>query len=92
MAGPLTLAALAPAKLNLFLHVLGRRDDGYHSLQSAFVLLDFGDALSFTLRTDGEIRRVTDLAGVDEQDDLVVRAARRLQSASGTILGKRSPS
>jgi len=87
MAGPLTLAALAPAKLNLFLHVLGRRDDGYHSLQSAFVLLDFGDALSFTLRTDGEIRRMTDLAGVDEQDDLVVRAARRLQSASGTILG-----
>ena len=87
MAGPLTLAALAPAKLNLFLHVLGRRDDGYHLLQSAFVLLDFCDSLSFTLRTDGKIRRVTDLAGVDEQDDLVVRAARRLQSASGTTLG-----
>ncbi len=71
---------LAPAKLNLFLHVLGRRADGYHLLQSVFQLLDYGDTLHFTLRDDGKIRRTTALAGVAEVDDLVVRAARLLQS------------
>ena len=71
---------LAPAKLNLFLHVLGRRADGYHLLQSVFQLLDYGDTLHFSLREDGKIRRTTPLAGVAEVDDLVVRAARLLQS------------
>jgi 4-diphosphocytidyl-2-C-methyl-D-erythritol kinase len=72
-------SCLAPAKLNLFLHVLGRRADGYHLLQSVFQLLDYGDTLHFTLRDDGKIRRTTPLAGVAEVDDLVVRAARLLQ-------------
>jgi 4-diphosphocytidyl-2-C-methyl-D-erythritol kinase len=71
---------LAPAKLNLFLHVVGRRPDGYHLLQTAFQLLDYGDLLDFHLRDDGEIRRITDLPGVPEEADLVVRAARLLQA------------
>ena len=70
----------APAKLNLFLHVTGRRADGYHLLQSAFQLLDHGDTLHFDLRDDGEIRRVTDMPGVPEQQDLIVRALRLLQA------------
>jgi 4-diphosphocytidyl-2-C-methyl-D-erythritol kinase len=87
MASPLTLNGLAPAKLNLFLHVIGRRDDGYHLLQTVFVLLDFGDTLRVTLRNDGRICRKTDLVGVNENDDLIVRAARKLQSISGIPLG-----
>ena len=70
----------APAKLNLFLHVTGRRADGYHLLQSAFQLLDHGDTLHFDLRDDGEIRRVTDMPGVPEEQDLIVRALRLLQA------------
>ncbi|CAL93373.1 4-(cytidine 5'-diphospho)-2-C-methyl-D-erythritol kinase [Azoarcus olearius] len=77
----------APAKLNLFLHVVGRRDDGYHLLQTAFRLLDWGDRLDFRVRDDGLIRRTNQVAGVAEDDDLVVRAARRLQQATGTPLG-----
>lgn len=73
----------APAKLNLFLHVTGRRPDGYHLLQSVFQLLDHGDLLHFDVRDDGVIRRITDIAGVPEQSDLIVRAARLLQSAAG---------
>jgi 4-diphosphocytidyl-2-C-methyl-D-erythritol kinase len=73
---------LAPAKLNLFLHVTGRRPDGYHLLQTAFQLLDHGDLLHFEVRDDGVIRRSTDLPGVPEASDLVVRAARLLQSAA----------
>lgn len=72
----------APAKLNLFLHVVGRRADGYHLLQTAFRLLDWGDRLSFALRDDGEIVRVTDIPGVPPDEDLVVRAARLLQQAT----------
>lgn len=70
----------APAKLNLFLHVTGRRPDGYHLLQSVFQLVDRGDTLDFTLRGDGQVRRVTDVPGVPEDADLVVRAARLLQA------------
>jgi len=81
------LTGAAPAKLNLFLHVVGRREDGYHLLQSVFVLLNFGDELRVTPRPDGKICRVTELAGVPEQDDLVVRAAQRLQAESGVSLG-----
>ncbi|MDR1662086.1 MAG: 4-(cytidine 5'-diphospho)-2-C-methyl-D-erythritol kinase, partial [Azoarcus sp.] len=77
----------APAKLNLFLHVTGRRPDGYHLLQSAFRLLDWGDTLDFAVRADGRIRRVDDLPGVPEEADLTIRAARCLQQASGCKLG-----
>jgi 4-diphosphocytidyl-2-C-methyl-D-erythritol kinase len=69
----------APAKLNLFLHVVGKREDGYHLLQTVFQLLDFGDDLSFTLNTSGKIARDYDL-GFDEQSDLCLRAARALQA------------
>lgn len=78
---------LAPAKLNLFLHVTGRRADGYHLLQSAFQLLDHGDRLHFTMREDAEIKRTTEIAGVPEASDLIVRAARLLQAETGTRFG-----
>ncbi|MDR2093389.1 MAG: 4-(cytidine 5'-diphospho)-2-C-methyl-D-erythritol kinase, partial [Azoarcus sp.] len=77
----------APAKLNLFLHVVGRRPDGYHLLQSAFRLLDWGDTLDFAVRADGRIRRSNPVPGVPEEADLAVRAARRLQQTSGCALG-----
>ena len=77
----------APAKLNLMLRVTGRRADGYHLLQTVFRFIDFGDTLRIVLRTDAVIRRNTDVAGVPEADDLTLRAARLLQSASGTRLG-----
>ena len=77
----------APAKLNLFLHVVGRRADGYHLLQTAFRLLDWGDTLDFTRRDDGVIRRTTDIAGIAPEHDLVVRAARLLQAHTGCQLG-----
>jgi 4-diphosphocytidyl-2-C-methyl-D-erythritol kinase len=86
----------APAKLNLFLHITGRRPDGFHLLQSVFMLIDWCDTLHFELRTDGRISR-TDLADQSHPagsapetlpaDDLSVRAARALQAASGTTLG-----
>jgi len=72
----------APAKLNLFLHVTGRRADGYHLLQSVFQLIDLCDELHFDLRDDGRIVRTTDIAGVPGDADLTVRAARLLQSAA----------
>ncbi|HEX4329640.1 MAG TPA: 4-(cytidine 5'-diphospho)-2-C-methyl-D-erythritol kinase [Burkholderiales bacterium] len=77
----------APAKLNLFLHVVGRRPDGYHLLESVFQLLDFGDTLEISMRADGAIRRVGEVAGVAEDDDLAIRAARALQAAGGTPQG-----
>ena len=77
----------APAKLNLFLHVVGRRADGYHLLQSVFRLLDWGDEVFLTPRVDGLIARSSDLAGVPADQDLVVRAARALQKFSGCALG-----
>jgi len=76
----------APAKLNLFLHVVGRRDDGYHLLQSVFVLLDWCDSLHFELRHDGNLAR-HDLGPALPADDLCVRAARLLQQQSGSTLG-----
>jgi 4-diphosphocytidyl-2-C-methyl-D-erythritol kinase len=76
----------APAKLNLFLHVLGRRSDGYHLLQSVFMLIDWCDSLHFERRGDGQISR-EDLAGTLPEEDLIVRAARALQRASGCRLG-----
>lgn len=77
----------APAKINLFLHVLGRRADGYHRLQTVFQFLDYGDELSFVLRRDGLIGRPEGAALVPPEQDLVVRAARALQVASGSHLG-----
>jgi 4-diphosphocytidyl-2-C-methyl-D-erythritol kinase len=77
----------APAKINLFLHVTGRRADGYHLLQTAFRMLDYGDSLSFHLRKDGEIHRISHLEGVPPESDLCVRAARLLQSRSGCKFG-----
>jgi 4-diphosphocytidyl-2-C-methyl-D-erythritol kinase len=77
----------APAKLNLFLHVVGRRDDGYHLLQSVFALIDRQDLLRFRVREDGAVRRVNDVAGIAEDEDLVVRAARLLKAETKTPLG-----
>ncbi|MCA0174685.1 MAG: 4-(cytidine 5'-diphospho)-2-C-methyl-D-erythritol kinase [Proteobacteria bacterium] len=76
----------APAKLNLFLHVVGRRPDGYHLLQSVFVLVDWADTLHLTRRADGHIAR-HDLTAALPADDLCLRAARALQAASGTAWG-----
>lgn len=77
----------APAKINLFLHVVGRRADGYHLLQTAFRLLDHGDSLRFTPRADGRVARVSELPGVAEDADLAVRAARLLQREAGVAAG-----
>lgn len=81
------LGCPAPAKLNLFLHVTGRRPDGYHTLQSAFRLIDRCDTLDFVPRRDGVIRRVNDVPGVPADIDLVVRAAKLLQQKTGTSYG-----
>ena len=72
----------APAKLNLFLHVTGRRADGYHLLQTVFQLIDRGDTLHFCARDDGAINRTTEVEGVPAESDLVIRAARLLQQAA----------
>ena len=77
----------APAKLNLFLHITGRRADGYHELQTLFQFLDHGDELGFALREDGEIHLHTEVDGVPHDSNLIVRAARLLQQESGTPLG-----
>lgn len=70
------LSLPAPAKLNLFLHILGRRDDGYHELQTLFQFLDHGDELHFEARQDGQVRLHTEIAGVPHDSNLIVRAAR----------------
>lgn len=77
----------APAKLNLFLHVVGRREDGYHELSTAFQFLDLEDRLTFTPRDDGEIRLVEDLPGVAAKGNLVWRAARRLAAEAPAPAG-----
>jgi 4-diphosphocytidyl-2-C-methyl-D-erythritol kinase len=87
----------APAKINLFLHVVGRRADGNHLLQTLFRFLDYGDSLRFFLRDDDKIALVTTLLGVSPEDDLCVRAARLLQMETGCkrgvdiVLEKRLP-
>jgi len=81
----------APAKLNLFLHVVGRRADGYHLLQSVFQLIDRGDTLHVDLRGDGQIRRTTEVPGVPEESDLIVRALHRLADAYRVRHGRAAP-
>jgi 4-diphosphocytidyl-2-C-methyl-D-erythritol kinase len=78
---------LAPAKLNLFLHVLGRRADGYHLLQTVFRLIERSDRVGIAVRGDGEIRRHDPLPGVPADEDLCVRAARLLQQRCGSRQG-----
>ena len=82
-----TLTCPAPAKLNLFLHVVGRRADGYHLLQTLFRFIDLNDTLRFNLRDDGEIHRINSLEGVPPEQDLCVRAARLLQKETGCTFG-----
>jgi 4-diphosphocytidyl-2-C-methyl-D-erythritol kinase len=77
----------APAKLNLFLHILGRRPDGYHELQTCFQFVDLCDQITIKVRDDGRILRMTDIPGVAEDADLCIRAARALRQASGSSLG-----
>ena len=77
----------APAKLNLFLHIVGRRADGYHLLQTVFQLLDWGDRVRLRTRQDGAIVRVSGLAEIAPERDLAVRAAVELRRATGTVYG-----
>lgn len=84
-----TLTLPAPAKVNLFLHILGRRADGYHELQTLFQLLDYGDQLSFEVQDDPAIALTPELPDIKAEDNLVVRAAQALQFATGTSRGVR---
>ena len=86
-ASPAMIKVAAPAKVNLFLHVTGRRADGYHTLESLFVLVDLADTITLHRREDGAIARTNDVAGVAATDDLAIRAAQALQAASGTRFG-----
>jgi 4-diphosphocytidyl-2-C-methyl-D-erythritol kinase len=76
-----------PAKLNLFLHIVGRRADGYHLLQSVFQLIDWCDVLTLKIISENEIRRINPISGVPPEEDLVVRAARLLKTFSKTDQG-----
>lgn len=77
----------APAKLNLFLHVVGRRSDGYHLLQTVFRFIDFSDQVKLTIRDDGKIQLNTPIFGVPAEKNLCIQAAQLLQKESGTSLG-----
>ncbi|MDU7559404.1 MAG: 4-(cytidine 5'-diphospho)-2-C-methyl-D-erythritol kinase [Pseudomonas sp.] len=77
----------SPAKLNLMLHILGRRADGYHELQTLFQFLDYGDEMTFAVRDDGVICLHTEFAGVAHDDNLIVKAAKKLQQQSHSTLG-----
>jgi len=89
-----SLSVLSPAKLNLFLHITGRRPDGYHELQTLFQLLDWGDQLMFTANHSSTITLESNATGIPLEDNLVVRAARLLQQGSRgahIVLQKRIP-
>lgn len=77
----------APAKLNLMLHITGRREDGYHLLQTVFQFVDYSDELSFEVTQSDDVHQLTPIAGVDAEDDLIIRAARLLQQRSGCSQG-----
>lgn len=89
MSGALSDSAAwpAPAKLNLCLHIVGRRDDGYHLLQTLFQFLEYGDEIRFTPRSDGQIRRLNGPTDVAANEDLCVRAAMTLQQAAAVEQG-----
>src|SRR5256885_11998742 len=87
MTAPAQTRWPAPAKLNLFLHVTGRRADGYHELQTLFQLIDLCDTVAISVREDGQIERPVGPPEVAAEADLTVRAARALQRATGTRLG-----
>ncbi|WP_410316841.1 4-(cytidine 5'-diphospho)-2-C-methyl-D-erythritol kinase, partial [Klebsiella pneumoniae] len=76
----------SPAKLNLFLYITGQRADGYHTLQTLFQFLDYGDTLTIEPRTDGQLRLLTPVAGVPDEENLIVRAAHR-QALIDTDIG-----
>jgi 4-diphosphocytidyl-2-C-methyl-D-erythritol kinase len=84
---PQSLSLLSPAKLNLFLHIIGRRPDGYHNLQTLFQLLNYGDTLSFIIRQDGEITLNPAIPGVAFEDNLIIKAVRSLQKHVNPKLG-----
>jgi 4-diphosphocytidyl-2-C-methyl-D-erythritol kinase len=77
----------APAKLNLFLHILGRRPDGYHELQTCFQFVDLCDEITIEPRSDGQIRRLVEIAGIPLNADLCIRAAHALKAAAACKLG-----
>ena len=83
----MTTKWLAPAKINLFLHVTGRRSDGYHTLQTVYQFVDMCDVLRFAVREDSDVRLMSEFTQVPPEDNLVVRAARALQAHSGTRAG-----
>jgi 4-diphosphocytidyl-2-C-methyl-D-erythritol kinase len=87
MGSSSALTLPAPAKLNMFLHVTGRRDDGYHLVETLLVPIDHGDQVTLTLRDDGQVVRTGGPAGLAADDDLVVRAARLVQRACGIARG-----
>ena len=82
-----SLTLLAPAKLNLFLHIIGRRKDGYHLLQSAFQLIDWCDRVTLSRTSSSRISRIKPIAGIDESEDLVIRAATLLQRQCNVSMG-----
>jgi 4-diphosphocytidyl-2-C-methyl-D-erythritol kinase len=82
-----SLTLLAPAKLNLFLHIIGRRKDGYHLLQSAFQLIDWCDRITLSRTSSSRISRIKPIPGIDESEDLVIRAATLLQRQCNVSMG-----
>ncbi len=82
MSGPSSLTILSPAKLNLFLHITGRRPDGYHTLQTAFQLLDWGDEMRFAANDSGEIKLSIRDLGISEEENLITKAALMLRDAA----------
>ena len=78
---------LAPAKINLFLHITSKRADGYHNLQTIFQLLDYGDEITFSLRNDGEIKRIYGNETISPDKDLILRSAHTLKKYSKTVSG-----
>ena len=81
---PYKVTHLSPAKINLFLHVISKKDDGYHNLQTIFQLLDYGDEISFNYRKDGQINRIYGNEDIPQDKDLILRSANALKEISGT--------